>query len=227
VAFALLATPSLGAATLDVSADTSVVVHTGDSLVFRLLASNFGVSATQFGLPQAPSQLNFVLVTETEAGSGSFAVTLESADRTVLMGPGELTFHSGYFQGNTFSGEVSMLEGFLPLLPDTALDAAGVVLALRNEGPDVRLGLIPYLVRQNLYVGLSGGLLSVGAVPYLVDLESREWGRSTNLTNVAISASMMDIPEPGSGGLLLGGGVLLWAVTTIETRMSRRGSIRR
>ncbi len=79
-----------------------------------------------------------------------------------------LTFHSGFFQGSAYSGEVSTLEGELPLPPllsAALLEGPFIVLALRNEGPDVRLGLDPYVLRQDLYAGLSGGPLSVGAVP--------------------------------------------------------------
>jgi hypothetical protein len=225
--FALLAASSSGAATLDVSADTSVVVRTGDELVFHLLTSNFGESAAQFNLSRSPSQLNFAFVSAPVASAGSFDFTLESADRTVSIGSGELKFHSGYFQAETFSGEVSTLEGFLPLLPDKGSDEEDLVLTLRNEGPDIRLGLPPYLVRQDLYASLSGGPLSVGTVAYLVDLESRDSDWPTRLARVASSAATTGIPEPDSGGLLLGGGVLLCWVGAARGRMSRVAPKRR
>ena len=59
---AILAAPSIGAATIDVSAETSAVVHTGDTLVFHLLTWNFGVNAAAFGLPEYPTEVNFALV---------------------------------------------------------------------------------------------------------------------------------------------------------------------
>ena len=152
------------------------MVRTGDTLVFRLLTSNFGGNAARLGVPQSPSQVDFALVSDGAAVGGEFAATLESADRSVSVGFGDLTFHSGIFQGSAYAGEAAMLEGYLPLPPllsETLFAGPFVMLYLRNEGPDIRIGLAPYLLRQDLFASLSGGPLSVGAVPYTVDLEGR------------------------------------------------------
>ena len=227
--FALLTASSVAATTIDVSADTGIVVRTGDALIFHLLTSGFSGNAARLDLPQSPSQVDFALVSAPLSMTGEFAVTLESADRSVSEAFGDLTFHSGFFHGSAYSGEVSTLQGdlFLPPLLSAALfDGLSVLLVLRNEGPDVRLGLAPYVLRQDLYAGLSGGPLSVGAVPYTVDLEARA-NHSVALARVANGASMAEVPEPVTGGLLLGGGVLLCALPTLRTRIFRRPAVRR
>jgi hypothetical protein len=199
----LLAVSSLGASTLDVSADTSVLVHSGDTLVFHLLTSNFSGNAARLGVSRSPSQLDFTLVSAPGVGPVEFAATLESTAGSLAFG--DVIFHSGYFQGSGYSGEISTLQGRMELPPplsETLFEASTtIVLALRNEGPDVRLGLAPYLLRQDLYASLSGGPLSVGAVPYLVDLESRTGlEQSISMVRAASGASIADVPEPGSGG---------------------------
>jgi hypothetical protein len=227
--FAMITASSVSASTLDVSALTSVVVHTGDTLVFHLLTSNFSGNAARLGLAQSPSQLDFALVSAPSDMPGEFAVSVESADQSVSEAFGELTFHSGFFQGSAYSGEVSILEGELsvpPLLATALLEGPFVVLALCNEGPDVRLGLDPYVLRQDLYAGVSGGPLSVGAVPYLVDLKGRA-NHPMLLGGVANGGAIAEVPEPGAGGLLLGGGVLLWAIQALRTRIFRRPAVRR
>ena len=226
--FAMLTASSVSASTLDVSALTRVVVRTGDTLVFHLLTSNFSGNAARLGLAQSPSQLDFALVSAPSDVPGEFAVSVESADRSVSEAFGELTFHSAFFHGSAYSGEVSILEGELsvpPLLAAALFQGPFVVLALRNEGADVRLGLDPYVLRQDLYAGVSGGPLSVGAVPYLVDLEGRR-SHPMFLPRVTNGAAMAEVPEPGAGGLLLGGGVLLWAILARRTRIFHRPAVR-
>src|SRR5450755_1722207 len=97
--FAILAAPAMRAGTIDVSTAPSVVVRTGDTLVFQLLTWNFGVNAATFGLPVYPTDVNFALVSaplESKAsGAGEFAATLESADHAVSVAFGDLTFTPG------------------------------------------------------------------------------------------------------------------------------------
>src|ERR1035441_3763040 len=58
-------------------------------------------------------------------------------------------------QSSGYTGTVSVLQGALHL--SSPLDSAGlfggssVTVALLNEGPDVTVGLAPYLVRQDLF----------------------------------------------------------------------------
>jgi hypothetical protein len=226
--FAILAAPAMRAGTIDVSTATSVVVRTGDTLVFHLLTWNFGVNAAAFGLPVYPTDVNFALVSaplQSTVSGGEFAATLESADHAVSVGFGNLTFSPGYFEGSGYAGEVSALEGYLhlsPQLSEALFSASAAVIALRNEGPDVTVGLAPYVLRQSLYASLSGGPLSVGAVPGLAELEGRNsLGYSGNLSRPVNLAPDAQVPEPQSGGLLLGGGVLLCGLSVILSRVSR------
>jgi hypothetical protein len=224
----MLTAQAASAATIDLSADlsaeTSVTVHTGDTLVFQLLTWNYGLNGAAFGLPQYPTDVNFALASAPLGAVGEFAATLESADRTVSAGFGDLTFGPGYFQGSGYKGEVSTLHGFLHLAPrlsEELFGTASIVIALRNKGPDVTLGLAPYLLRQDLFAGLSGGPLSVGALPGLVELEepTNQVGL-VNLDGDSLGAAA-PVPEPQAGGLLLGGGVLLCGLSALLARVSR------
>ena len=225
---AILAAPAMRASSIDVSADTSAVVRTGDTLVFQLLTWNFGVNAAAFGLPVYPADVNFALVSALQSnvsGAGEFAATLESVDRAVSAAFGNLTFSPGYFEGSGYAGAVSTLEGYLHLTPQVSkavFSASSAVLILRNEGPDVTVGLAPYMLRQSLYASLSGGPLSVGAVPVLVDLESGDGG--AHLGNSGGKGNLggdAKVPEPQSWGLLLGGGILLCGLSAVLSRVSR------
>jgi hypothetical protein len=223
---AILVAPAVGAATIDVSAETSAVVHTGDTLVFQLLTWNYGVNAAVFDLPLYPTDVNFTLVSAPLSVAGGFAATLQSADRAVSVAFDSLTFGPGYFQGSGYVGEVSTLQGYLhlsPLLSEVLFSAPSAIMALRNDGPDVTIGLDPYVLRQNLYTSLSGGPLSVGALPGPVDLENPLNPASLmDLGGAATFAADAAVPEPQTGGLLLGGGVLLCGISVVMGRVSRR-----
>src|ERR1039458_10810242 len=101
---AILAAPAMGAATVDVSSETSTVVHTGDTLAFELLTWNYGVNAASFGLPIYPTDVNFELVSAPLSMAGGFAVTLESAGRAVAGKVGSPSFGPGYIQGRGHTG---------------------------------------------------------------------------------------------------------------------------
>jgi hypothetical protein len=225
VYLALLTAHVLGASTINVSAQTSVVVHTGDTLVFQLFSWNLASNAAAFGLPAYPSGVNFAFVSAPLDGAGTFAATLESADKSVSASFGDLTFATGHFQGNGYAGEVSTLQGYLPLSPvlsQELFNGSAAFILLRNEGPDVTLGLAPYVLRQDLYASLSDGPLSVGALPGPVNLETRgNEGRSMSLGGTASPADVSQVREPRSGGLLLGGGVLLCVLSLVLARLSR------
>jgi hypothetical protein len=215
----------MGATTIDVSNQTGAVVHTGDSLVFQLLSWNFAVDAAAFGMPANPTEVNFALVSAPLGGAGEFAATLESADRSVSVAFGDLSFGPGYFQGSGYAGEVSTLQGYLSLsqvLSGEIFNGSAAFIVLRNEGPDVTLGLAAYVLRQDLYSSLSGGALSVGALPGSVDLETRaNQARLMNFGAPAGMAAGSQVPEPRSGRLLLGGGALLCVLSAVLARLSR------
>ena len=215
----------MGASTIDVSTETSAVVRTGDTLVFHLSTWNFGVNAAAWGLPLYPTDVTFALASAPLSGAGGFAATLESADRAVSVVFGNLTFSPGHFHGSGYSGEASTLESYLhlsPLLSEALFSASSAVIALRNDGPDVTVGLPSYLLRQDLFANLSGGPLSVGAIPGWVELESlvtREL--RMDLGGAVNFEAISEVPEPQSGVLLLGGGVLLCGLSLVLARFSR------
>jgi hypothetical protein len=211
---AILAAPVVAAGTVDVSSANSTVVHAGETLAFQLLTWNYGVNAAAVGLPLYPTAVNFDLVSAPLSLAGGFTVTLESADRTVSVAFDSLTVGPGYIQGTDYTGAVSTVRGYLQLSPsfsETLFGDGSVFLALHNEGQDVTVGLPPYALRGDLYASLSGGPLSVGALPGVVDLESP----------AGFLLKTDSVPEPPSGGLLLGGGALLCGLSLVLARASR------
>jgi hypothetical protein len=225
---AILSSPSIGAATIDVSADTGAIVRTGDTLVFHLLTSNFALDATAFGLPVYPSEVSFALVSAPLGVDVTFAATLESADRGVSLAFGDLNFAPGYFQGSGYTGDVSTIQGRLSLSrlqSEVLFSSTYAVITLRNNGPDVELGLAPYALRQDLYTSLSGGPLSVGAVPGSVDLEGRVNRAPLNSFGAISVAADTPAPEPQSSALFLLGGALLCGISVILPRIFRTAAI--
>ena len=217
---AILAAPAVGAATIDVSSAASTVVRTGDTLAFQLLTWNYGVNAAALDLPQYPTAISFDLVSALLSVEGGFSATLESADRAVSVGFGSLTFGPGFLQSSEYTGAVSSVQGYLqlsPLLSEALFSSGSAVIALRNEGPDVTLGLAPFVLRQDLYSSLSGGPLNVGPLPGPVNLESPDNG-IVGLLDFGTA----EVPEPQSGGLFLGGGALLCGLSLILARIPRR-----
>jgi hypothetical protein len=222
---AILAALAMGATILDVSDETSTVVHTGDTLILQLLTWNFGVNAAGQDQPLYPTDVNFALVSAPLSGAAGFAATLESADGTVSLALGDLMFGPGNLQSSGYTGAVSVLKGHLhlSLLASTALfSASSVVIALQNEGPEVTVGLAPYLLRQSVYASLSGGSLSVGAIPGSVKLESQDIPVNLkNFRGAVTLAADSEVPEPHTGGLLFWGGVLLCGLSAVLARVSR------
>jgi hypothetical protein len=224
---AILAAPAMGGTILDVSAETSTVVHTGDTLIFQLLTGNFGVNAARQSLSSYPTGMNFALVSAPLSGAAGFAATVESADGKVSVALGDLTFGAGDLQSSEYAGDVSVLNGHLNLSlldSESLFSGLSIAIVLQNEGPDVTLGLAPYLLRQDLFASLSGGPLNVGAIPGSVELERPDRPVSTMRFGGAVTfAADSAAPEPQTGELILGGGVLLCGLSALLARVSRRG----
>jgi hypothetical protein len=216
----------MGVTILDVSSETSLVVHTGDKLIFQLLTWNFGVNAVRQDLSPYPTDVNFAFVSAPLSGAAGFAASVESADGTVSVDLGDLTFGLGNLQSSEHTGAVSVLQGHLNLsLRDSQrlFGASSILIDLLNEGPDVTVGLAPYLLRQDLFASLSGGPLSVGAVTGSVELESPD--KPMNLKRFSgptIFAPDSEVPEPQTLALLWGGGALLCGLSAVLARVSRR-----
>jgi hypothetical protein len=216
----------MGATILDVSSETSFVVHTGDTLIFQLLTWNFGVNAARQDLSPYPTDLNFALVSAPLSEAVGFAASVESSDGTVSVALDNLTFGLGSLQSSGYTGAVSVLQGHLNLsLQDSKrlFGASSILIDLLNEGPDVTIGIAPYLLRQDLFASLSGGPLSVGAISGSVELESPDkLMNSQHFGGPAIFAADSEVPEPHTPALLFGGGALLCGLSAVLARVSRR-----
>ena len=155
-------------------------------------------------------------------GSGSFG----SVRRPDISAP-------AIFQGSGYTGEVSTLQGHLslsPLLSEVLFEVYVLPsLPCATRGRMSRLGLAPYALRQDLYASLSGGPLSVGAVPYSVDLEGRHnRARINSWSERRALRPIQRYPEPAIRGAIFG-----WAehccagFPAILPRIFRRAAVRR
>jgi hypothetical protein len=200
-------------ANLDVSAETVQAVHTGDRLIFHLYTSNFAKNAARFDLPAFPADLSFALVTAPLVEAAEFAVTLESEDRLVTAAFRDLRFTPGILKSSAYSGDVSTLQGYLhlsPLLSESIFESGSIAIVLENLGPEIEIGLASSLLRQDLYVGLSVGSLSVGALPGWVELEAPQNQRTRAIFGVAEAvAAPAEVPEPRPGVLIFAGAAIL------------------
>jgi hypothetical protein len=209
----ILSALPLGAGTIDVSAQVSASLNTGDELSFTVPSWNFGIDAANYGIPEYPTSVGFVFVTAVEDSLAQFEAVLVSGDGSVSVSFGApVSFVPAMFQGSAYSGAVSVLEGSLQISETRSQQLFGsspAVLILLNTGPALGLGLPPYTIQQDLNVSLGGGGLSVGAVVGGVTLDPPD---------------PPDVPEPGSGLLLLGGGALLWALSRLRQSKLSRGA---
>ena len=210
----LVALP-LGAGTIDVSAQVSALLDTGDALSFTVPSWNFGINAGNYGLPVYPTSVGFMFASAAEDSLAQIQAVLESGDGSVSVSFGApLSFVPGMFQGSGYRGAVSVLDGSLHLsetLSQQLFGGSPAVLILRNAGPALTVGLSPYTLQQDLNVSLGGGGLSVGA----------------RLGGVALRDSESDpaeVPESSSGVLLLGGGALLCALSRLRKSRPSRGA---
>jgi hypothetical protein len=199
----------------DVSAQVSASLNTGDALWFTVPSWNFGIDAANFGIPEYPTSVGFVFVTASEDSLAQVEAVLVSGDGSVSVSFGApLSFVPAMFQGSAYSGAVSVLEGSLQLsetLSQQLFGSSPAVLTLLNTGPALSLEMPPYTLQQDLNVSLGGSGLGVGA-------------RLGGVALMADPPDPPDVPEPGSGLLLLGGGALLWALSRLRRSELSRGA---
>lgn len=196
-------------------------MHTGDTLTFQLLTWNYGVNAAALGLPQYPTGVSFELMSAPLTWEGLFSATLQSEDGSVSVPFGDLTVGSGYVSSSAYSGEVLTIGGELDLsllLSEQVFKSGSAVISLHNAGADVTLGLEYFALRQDLYARLSGGPLSLGALQGKVRLNTLENDAGAGAQGQAEGSA---VPEPGSGGLFLGGGTLLCGLSLVLARDTR------
>jgi hypothetical protein len=202
----LLCFGSLQAAVMDVSAQTSVGVLAGDTLSTAVPIWNFSINAGNFGLPQNPTSIQFMLVTLPVTSTAAFQATLSNGTESIQFS-GPLYFIPGQFQGTFYEGAVSVLEGSVQFSEafSQQLFSSATTLTLLNEGLDVIVGLAPYTTRQDLTISLGGSGLSVGAVEGQVFLDTP-----------------IETPEPSIWYLLLGS--LLWVLPVGVRRLMKVSS---
>jgi len=227
-----LAALPLCAGTIDVSAQSSVVLHEGDSLSFTISGWSYRVHARAFGAPSSPALVSFSLLTEPFEGALDLSAELESYGGGTTAPGGDVSLAAGYFQGSLYQGPVTTAYDSLALsqaLSSQVFAGPAALLVLTDTGGDVTLGLPPYSMLQDLQVSLSGGGLSVGATVAAVTLDRALTGSSDmNAQFLAGSLSLggtldgadpptgdpggndpSNAPEPQSGALLALGGALL------------------
>ena len=205
----------LAAGTIEVSAQVSALLDTGDALSFTVPSWNFGIDAANFGLPEYPTSVEFEFMSDSADLPARVEAVLESGDGSVSVSFGApLSFAPGMFQGSHYRGAVSVLQGSLHLsqtLSQQLFGGSPALLILLNTGPALTVGLPLYTLRQDLNVSLGGGGLSVGALPGGVALVE-----TSDPPDPPDPSDPPDTPEPGSGLLLLGGGALLWALSKLR-----------
>src|ERR1035437_4653792 len=97
----ILSALPLAAGTIDVSAQVSALLNTGDALSFTVPSWNFGINAAHYGLPEYPTSVGFVFVMAAEDSLAQVEAVLVSGDGSVSVSFGApLSFVPTLFQGS-------------------------------------------------------------------------------------------------------------------------------
>jgi hypothetical protein len=109
----LAAAPLYGGA-IDITGRQTALVRTGDTVSFEIFAGSYALNALGFGLPAAPSDVSFSLITSPLVNPAQFAATVTSSDASIeLAFDGILGFTPSYLSSVGFQGTVSALNGHL------------------------------------------------------------------------------------------------------------------
>ena len=223
LALLLFAAPLVSAGTIDVTSAENVQLQTGDRLSFELSSWNYSADAVAFGLPADPTDVAFALITAPFT-SGMLSATLASADASIFVALDNLGFTSGYYSGAGYQGAVSLLRGHFSLsssLSQDLFEGGSVHLDFENTGGGLFLGLAPLTFSQDLFVSLSSGPMSVGAMPGAVSLIQAEPPAAPQFRLARAFAPPPDpVPEPAAKWLILGGGLLLCGFSRYLRRLS-------
>ena len=194
----LAATSILPAGVIDLSSSQTVTIRSDEILSFELFTSNYRSASQQLGLPAQPNVLQFVLATLPISGSELLVATLRVPGASITV-PLEnpLYVASGQLSSAGFQGAVSTFQGQFQLDALTDLLTGPLWLDFTSFGDDFTLGLAPLPLNRNLFVSLSGGALSVGAVSGSVLLQRP--------ASAAIDPAAAPVPEPNSLWMLSAG----------------------
>jgi hypothetical protein len=202
---------STSAATVDVSMQTTQALQSGDSLAFLFTDASYARLALSMGMSPYPSQIFFDLMSAPVGAAGQFTVELESEDGSASAPfPGPVQWTSGVVMTSEYSGSASVLTDSLTLssaLSQQIFATPDADLILTYTGPDITVGLPPYSLKNDLYVSLTGGPLTIGAMVDGVTLDEAD----------PASAA----PEPNSAALTFGAGMLLCAISLVLKRFGR------
>jgi hypothetical protein len=158
-----LAALPLGASTVDVSRESTITLHTGDSLVFSISASSF----MRYANGAAPGKVSFGFSSAPFAGTWDFTAGLESPSTGETAPFSALQYSDGQFHGALYNGAVDTVRGSMTLgsgVVERVFSGPVVLLALQNTGGDVALGLSTYKLADDLTVSFSGSGIAVGGV---------------------------------------------------------------
>jgi hypothetical protein len=204
----------LGASSIGVSGDSSIVLNTGDELMFQVSIQDYQNAASVYGAPLFPQSLEFQLVTELTASPATFVGGIESLSGNISeVFSADLSFQTASFDSDTYSGEVSTLASFLSFSSEESsslFSGGSAVLYIEDLGGEVTLGLPPYNLQEDLYPSLAGGEISVGGITESVNY---------------LEGAQSQVPEPNSAMLLAGGSIgLLLAAGLLNSRTAQRAA---
>jgi hypothetical protein len=187
---------------VDASSATMQSMGQGDALQFMI--SNLSVPSV------AAVSFQFVTVPLTELTNAQFAAELISADGTVSAAfTGPLTISAGSMWSSQYQGPITVIGGSLqlpPTLSSNIFQNTRATLILYDLSGRETVGVPGYTLAQDLFVGLTSGRKSAGAVVSKV------------LYQDPLQAN---VPEPDSGMLVGGAGLLLCAFLGQLKRISR------
>jgi hypothetical protein len=196
----------LSAGTIDVTSQSSQLLQSGDSLDFLFSSRSYVICATGMGMSPYPGSIDFTFASAPVSVTGQFTATLESANETVAAEfPAPLTWSSGYAHNSGYSGPISAVVGSLALsdaLSQAIFSNSEAELVLTYWGSDVDVGMQANTLRQDLFVSLTGGSLSIGGMVYSVALDD---GWDDGAAIVGSSNEGPAAAEPSSSVLLLAG----------------------
>jgi hypothetical protein len=212
----------LAASTIDVSAQPSVTLRSGDTLNFLFSWSSYANFAAAAGLSPYPASVSFNFISMPVTAAGQFTADLQSTTGASSAAfPGTLAWTNGYLSSSSYTGSVSALTGAVslsPALSQSIFTGPQAELVLTYTGADVSVGVQGRTIRQDLTVSLIGNGMSIGGMVYSAALDPPAAFGPGPLISSALPVSA---PEP-SAALLVAAGATLCALAGILRRFRAR-----